>query len=151
MTTVLAVDVGNTNVVLGVYENAKLKRTWRLATVHDRTEDELAVAVDALLEQEDLALAELDALVVGSVVPPLTQAFTRLSERYLERPAFIVGPGIKTGVRLRVDNPAEVGAASPLRRPRDRRRLRDDDELRRGERGRRLPRRIVRAGARDLR
>ncbi|HYR93393.1 MAG TPA: type III pantothenate kinase, partial [Methylomirabilota bacterium] len=110
MTTVLAVDVGNTNVVLGVYENAKLKRTWRLATVHDRTEDELAVSVDALLEQEDLALSELDALVVGSVVPPLTQAFTRLAERYLERPAFIVGPGIKTGVRLRVDNPAEVGA-----------------------------------------
>jgi type III pantothenate kinase len=110
MTTVLAVDVGNTNVVLGVYENAKLKRTWRLATVYDRTEDELAVSVDALLEQEDLALSELDALVVGSVVPPLTQAFTRLAERYLERPAFIVGPGIKTGVRLRVDNPAEVGA-----------------------------------------
>jgi type III pantothenate kinase len=110
MTTVLAVDVGNTNVVLGIYDNAKLLRTWRLATVHDRTEDELAVSVDALLEQEDLALSELDALVVGSVVPPLTQSFTRLGERYLERPAFIVGPGIKTGVRLRVDNPAEVGA-----------------------------------------
>ena len=110
MTSVLAVDVGNTNVVLGVYENAKLLRTWRLATVHDRTEDELAVSIDALLDQQDLALAELDALVVGSVVPPLTQAFTRLAERYLERPAFVIGPGIKTGVRLRVDNPSEVGA-----------------------------------------
>src|SRR5713101_3023307 len=110
MSTVLAVDVGNTNVVLGVYDNAKLLRTWRLATVHDRTEDELAVSIDGLLEQEDLALNELDALVVGSVVPPLTQAFMRLAERYLERPAFIVGPGIKTGVRLRVDNPSEVGA-----------------------------------------
>src|SRR5438094_1786120 len=97
MTTILAADVGNTNVVLGVYENAKLLRTWRLATVHDRTED-------------DLALSDLDALVVGSVVPSLTQSFTRLAERYLERPAFIVGPGIKTGVRLRVDNPSEVGA-----------------------------------------
>src|SRR5258706_15579163 len=110
MTTALAVDVGNTNVVLGIYDNAKLLRTWRLATVHGRTEDELAVSIDALLEQEDLALSELDALVVGSVVPPLTQSFTRLAERYLERPAFIVGPGIKTGVRLRVDNPAEDGA-----------------------------------------
>src|SRR6266550_206638 len=105
---VLAVDVGNTNVVLGVYEGTKLLRTWRLASVHDRTEDELAVSVDALLAQEDLALSELDALVVGSVVPPLTLAFSRLAERYLERPAFIVGPGIKTGVRLRVDNPSEV-------------------------------------------
>src|SRR5258706_7589441 len=110
MTTALAVDVGNTNVVLGIYDNAKLLRTWRLATVHGRTEDELAVSIDALLEQEDLALSELDALVVGSVVPPLPQSFTRLAERYLERPAFIVGPGIKTGARLRVHNPAEVGA-----------------------------------------
>ena len=103
-------DVGNTNVVLGVYENANLRRTWRLATVHDRTEDELAVSLDGLLAQEDLALADLDALAVGSVVPPLTTAFTRLGERYLTKPAFIVGPGIKTGVRLRVDNPSEVGA-----------------------------------------
>lgn len=110
MTTLLAVDVGNTNVVLGVYDNASLRRTWRLSTVHDRTEDELAVAIEGLLAQEDLALADLDALAVGSVVPPLTQAFTRLGERYLERPAFVVGPGVKTGVRLRVDNPAEVGA-----------------------------------------
>ena len=110
MTTVLAVDVGNTNIVVGVYDNAKLLRTWRLATVHDRTEDELAVSLDGLLAQEDLALAELDAVVVGSVVPPLTQAFARLAERYLEHPAFVIGPGIKTGVRLRVDNPAEVGA-----------------------------------------
>src|SRR5881397_3046192 len=110
MTTILAADVGNTNVVLGVYENAKLLRTWRLATVHDRTEDELAVSIDGLLAQHDLALSDLDALVVGSVVPSLTQSFTRLAERYLERPAFIVGPGIKTGVRLRVDNPSEVGA-----------------------------------------
>ena len=103
-------DVGNTNVVLGIYENAKLRRTWRLATVHDRTEDELAVSLDGLLAQEDLALADLDAIAVGSVVPPLTTAFTRLAERYLRKPAFIVGPGIKTGVRLRVDNPSEVGA-----------------------------------------
>lgn len=107
---ILAVDVGNTNLVLGAYDNAKLLRTWRMATVHDRTEDELAITIDGLLGQEELALEDLDALVVGSVVPPLTQAFTRLAERYLEQPAFIVGPGVKTGVRLRVDNPAEVGA-----------------------------------------
>jgi type III pantothenate kinase len=110
VSALLAIDVGNTNVVVGAYDNARLIRTWRLVTVHDRTEDELAVMLDGLLAQEDLALDEVDALVLGSVVPPLTQAFTRLAERYVDRPAFIVGPGIKTGVRLRVDNPSEVGA-----------------------------------------
>ena len=110
MSAVLAIDVGNTNIVVGAYDKDRLIRTWRLVTVHDRTEDELAVMLDGLLAQEDLALDEIDAMVLGSVVPPLTQAFTRLAERYLDRAAFIVGPGIKTGVRLRVDNPSEVGA-----------------------------------------
>jgi type III pantothenate kinase len=110
LSALLAIDVGNTNVVVGAYDKTRLIRTWRLVTVHDRTEDELAVMLDGLLAQEDLALDEIDALVLGSVVPPLTQAFTRLAERYVDRPAFIVGPGIKTGVRLRVDNPSEVGA-----------------------------------------
>jgi type III pantothenate kinase len=110
VSALLAIDVGNTNIVVGAYDKERLIRTWRLVTVHDRTEDELAVMLDGLLAQEDLALDEIDALVLGSVVPPLTQAFTRLAERYVDRPAFIVGPGIKTGVRLRVDNPSEVGA-----------------------------------------
>src|SRR5688572_15114022 len=110
MSALLAIDVGNTNVVVGAYDKARLIRTWRLVTVHDRTEDELAVMLDGLLAQEDLALDEIDALVLGSVVPPLTQSFTRLAERYLDRPALVIGPGVKTGVRLRVDNPSEVGA-----------------------------------------
>lgn len=110
MTTLLAVDVGNTNIVIGAYDGDKLVSTWRTATRHDQTEDELAVTVDALLAREDLSLEDLDALVLGSVVPPLTASFTRLAERYLDRPALVIGPGVKTGVRLRVDNPSEVGA-----------------------------------------
>src|SRR2546428_12027196 len=110
MTTLLAADVGNTNVVLGAYDGTKLVSTWRTATRADQTEDELAVMVDALLGREDLSLEDVDALVLGSVVPPPTAAFTRLAERYLDRPALVIGPGVKTGVRLRVDNPSEVGA-----------------------------------------
>jgi type III pantothenate kinase len=102
--------VGNTNVVIGAYKGQTLVKTWRTATVRDRTEDELAVMIDGLLAREELSLDEVDALVVGSVVPPLTMAFTRLAERYLERPALVIGPGTKTGVRLRVDTPSEVGA-----------------------------------------
>src|SRR5438552_16044332 len=117
MTTLLAADVGNTNVVLGAYDGAKLVSTWRTATRQDQTEDELAVMVDALLGREDLSLDEVAALVLGSVVPALTPAFTRLAERYLDRPALVIGPGGQTGVPLRVDNPSEVGVerlADPL-------------------------------------
>ena len=110
MSTLLAADVGNTNIVLGAYDGAQLVATWRTATRQDQTEDELAVMVDALLERQDLSLEDIDALVLGSVVPPLTASFTRLAERYLDRPALVIGPGTKTGVRLRVDNPSEVGA-----------------------------------------
>jgi len=110
VSTLLAIDAGNTNVVIGAYRGDKLIATWRTATDHDRTEDELAVTLDALLGQEDLSLGSMDALVLGSVVPPLTQAFTRLADRYMDGRAVVIGPGVKTGVRLRVDNPSEVGA-----------------------------------------
>ncbi|HUQ17911.1 MAG TPA: type III pantothenate kinase [Candidatus Saccharimonadales bacterium] len=108
--TLLAIDAGNTNVVIGAYRGTALLATWRTATAPDRTEDEIAVTIDAMLAQEDLALDQMDALVLGSVVPPLTQAFTRLADRYLGGRALVIGPGVKTGVRLRVDNPSEVGA-----------------------------------------
>src|SRR2546425_10698101 len=110
MSTLLAADVGNTNVVFGAYDGSKLLATWRTATRNDQTEDELAVMVDALLGREDLSLEDVDALVLGSVVPQLTGSFTRLAERDLDRPALVIAPGVKTGVRLRVDNPSAVGA-----------------------------------------
>jgi type III pantothenate kinase len=106
----LAVDVGNTNLVIGAYRGADLVRTWRAATAVERTEDELAVMIDGLLAREELGLDDIDSMVVGSVVPPLTLALTRFADRHLGGRSVVIGPGIKTGVRLRVDNPSEVGA-----------------------------------------
>lgn len=116
MGILLAIDVGNTNLVIGAYRGSELLRTWRASTQVDRTEDELAVMLDGLLAGEDLGIDDIDAMVVGSVVPPLTLALTRFAERHLEAAAdgtrrhLVIGPGIKTGVKLRVDNPSEVGA-----------------------------------------
>lgn len=115
MGILLAIDVGNTNVVMGAYRGATLLRRWRAATAVERTEDELAVMIDGLLAREELGLEDVDSLVVGSVVPPLTLALTRFAERHLPsngggRRCLVIGPGIRTGVRLRVDNPSEVGA-----------------------------------------
>jgi type III pantothenate kinase len=110
MGILLALDVGNTNLVIGAYRGADLVRTWRAATAVERTEDELAVMIDGLLAREELGLDDIDSMVVGSVVPPLTLALTRLADRHLGGRAVVIGPGIKTGVRLRVDNPSEVGA-----------------------------------------
>ena len=109
MPILLAIDVGNTNVVLGAYRGTELLRTWRTSTQPALTEDELTVMIDGLLAREELRLGDVDAMVIGSVVPPLTLALTRL-ERHLRGRALVVGPGIKTGVRLRVDSPSEVGA-----------------------------------------
>ena len=110
MGILLAVDVGNTNVVIGAYRGAELVRTWRAATQVDRTEDELAVMIDGLLAREELGIDDIDSMVVGSVVPPITLALTRFADKQIEGRALVIGPGVKTGVRLRVDNPSEVGA-----------------------------------------
>jgi type III pantothenate kinase len=110
MGVLLAIDVGNTNIVIGAYRGEALIRTWRAATDVERTEDELAVTIDGLLAREELGIADVEAIVIGSVVPPLTLALTRFAERNLRGRALVIGPGVKTGVRLRVDNPSEVGA-----------------------------------------
>lgn len=110
MALLLAIDVSNTNVKFGVFRDDELVRIWRTATQQERTEDELAVFLEGFLVREDISLTSLDAVVIGSVVPPLTTAFQRFGTRYLRNAPLIIGPGIRTGVRLRVDNPSEVGA-----------------------------------------
>jgi len=105
----LALDVGNTQTVAGLYEGRTLREHWRTATVRTHTGDELALTLVGLLKLRRHALEAVEALVVASSVPQLSVEYAAMSREHLGRDALVVGPGIRTGVALRVDNPLEVG------------------------------------------
>ncbi len=106
----LAIDVGNTNIALGIFEGETLRATWNVATDIDKTADEYAVLLLNLLPMEGLNLSDIDHVSIACVVPPLLTIFEELSQRYFNISPLIVGPGVKTGVRICTDNPREVGA-----------------------------------------
>jgi type III pantothenate kinase len=106
----LAVDVGNTQTHLGAFEGETLIEHWRFQTRAGATGDELAERIGGLLALREIGLGQLDAVCVSSVVPPLGSQYEQLTERYLEADCLLVGPGIKTGMAIRIDNPLEVGA-----------------------------------------
>lgn len=106
----LAVDVGNTQTHLGAFEGERLAEHWRFQTRSGATGDELAERIGGLLALDGIGLDEIDAVCVSSVVPPLGTQYEQLTERYLEAECLAVGPGVKTGMPIRIDNPLEVGA-----------------------------------------
>jgi type III pantothenate kinase len=106
----LAMDVGNTNIVLGVYEGASRLCDWRIRTERDVTLDELGISIRNLFVTRDLALDQVGAIIVSSVVPPMQYALEEFSRRYFNLKPLFVGPGIKTGMPIYYDNPKEVGA-----------------------------------------
>ena len=106
----LAVDIGNTNVVIGAFDGTTATARWRLKTDPARTVDEHIVILSSLCAMRGISLNTFSDVIIGSVVPPLTATFQTLVERYLSARPFVVGPGIKTGIKLLVDNPREVGA-----------------------------------------
>ena len=106
----LAVDIGNSNIVMGAFEGSNATARWRIKTDPDRTADEYAVILSSLCAMRGIALNAFDDVIIGSVVPPLTATFQVLVDRYLSARPFVVVPGIKTGIKLLVDNPREVGA-----------------------------------------
>jgi type III pantothenate kinase len=106
----LAIDIGNTNIVLGVFEGIALGRSWRLATMRERTADEMGLLVSELLERAGIRPAAVDGVVMASVVPPLTASVIEMSERYLGTRPLNLEPGVNTGMPVLYDNPAEVGA-----------------------------------------
>jgi len=105
----LAIDVGNTGIKLGLFENQQLCRTWRWATDRQRMPDEYAALLSWALQMDDLSLNRIERTVLCSVVPQVTQTLMLLAERYLAGPVLTVTSDIETGVRLAVDNPREVG------------------------------------------
>lgn len=106
----LVTDVGNTETVIGVYDQATLRAHWRLSTHQRRTPDEWAVECAGLFAMEDLPRTAIDAAIMASVVPPLSPVIAEMIERYFGVPPMQVGPGIKTGIKILYENPLEVGA-----------------------------------------
>jgi type III pantothenate kinase len=105
----LAVDVGNTQTHLGVYQGDELVEHWRFATARHATADQLAIEVAALLRLRDASFADVEATIVSSVVPTLAQEYEQLIERYLDGAGSLLGPNLRTGIPIRIDNPAELG------------------------------------------
>jgi type III pantothenate kinase len=106
----LVVDVGNTQTHLGAYRGDELIHDWRFATVRDETADELGARLRSLLALRELAFDDLDASILSSTVPQLRPEWTAMAERYLGHEMPVVGPGLRTGMPIRMDNPREVGA-----------------------------------------
>ena len=115
MSLLLALDVGNTNLVLGVFETSKgaeapLLCSWRLATSRERTADEYGLSVLALLRHRGIEADKVRHMVISSVVPPLHPVLETWAETYFRTEPFWIEPGIKTGLKIRIDNPQELGA-----------------------------------------
>ena len=106
----LAIDVGNTQTHLGAFRGDELVEHWRFQTRAGATGDELAERIAGLLALSGIETAEVDAIVVSSVVPPLGGEYEAMASRYFDAPCLTVGPGVKTGMPIRIDNPYEVGA-----------------------------------------
>lgn len=106
----LAMDVGNTNTVLGVFRNQELLANWRLTTARDQTADEYGILTRELLTLAGLAATEIKGVMIASVVPSLNATLAEMAERYFNLKALFVEPGIKTGMPVHYDNPQEVGA-----------------------------------------
>lgn len=106
----LVVDIGNSNIVLGTYENKELKRHWRISTDRQRTGDEYGMLINNLFNFHQLRLEDVEAIIISSVVPSLIVPFSKMCERYFHIKPLIVGPGTKTGICIKYENPREVGA-----------------------------------------
>ena len=106
----LVIDVGNTNIVAGVFDDKELVCHWRFSTDRSKTADEYGILLRSMFNYTRMPMDQIKAIIISSVVPPLIVPLCHMCERYFELTPMVVGPGIKSGISLRYDNPREVGA-----------------------------------------
>lgn len=106
----LVIDVGNTNIVAGVFDDKELVCQWRFSTDRSKTADEYGILLRSMFNYTRMPMDQIKAIIISSVVPPLIVPLCHMCERYFELTPMVVGPGIKSGISLRYDNPREVGA-----------------------------------------
>jgi type III pantothenate kinase len=107
---ILVFDVGNTNIVLGVYKSDKLMDFWRVATDTQKTADEYGILIKQMFIHQGYNIDDVKAVIISSVVPPMMYTLEHMSRKYFKKEPLVVGPGIKTGMNIKIDNPKEVGA-----------------------------------------
>ncbi|MFJ7974045.1 type III pantothenate kinase [Psychrobacillus sp. NPDC096389] len=107
---ILVLDTGNTNIVLGVYENDVLIHHWRMETDRLKTEDEYGMQVKALFSHANITFEQVEGIIISSVVPPIMFSLEAMCKKYFGIKPLIVGPGVKTGLNIKYENPREVGA-----------------------------------------
>jgi type III pantothenate kinase len=106
----LCIDIGNTNITMGLYRGEALAAHWRISTDYQKMPDEYGILLLSLMARQGFELADVDGVSVASVVPPVTDIFNEMLDAYLGVAPLVVGAGVKTGVAVRYDNPYEVGA-----------------------------------------
>ncbi len=106
---ILVLDIGNTNVKLGVFENEKLKGTWRISTDLRKTSDEYGIAVIEMLKTADVTPDDIEGIIMSSVVPAINFTIEHMLTDYIHKKPIIVGAGIRTGLNIKIDNPKETG------------------------------------------
>jgi type III pantothenate kinase len=107
---ILVLDAGNTNIVLGVFDNDKMITNWRISTDKHKSSDEYGMLINQLFEHNGLRMRGLEAVVMSSVVPPIMHSLQRAVNKYCGIDPLVVGPGVKTGIDIKYDNPKEVGS-----------------------------------------
>ena len=106
----LAFDVGNSNIVLGVFKNGELIQNWRLETDNNKSADEYGMVISQLFAYEGLDFKEVKDIIISTVVPSVLYTLQHLSQKYFNKTAIVIEPGVKTGLMIKYDNPKQVGA-----------------------------------------